>query len=106
MSETVTFRLDPETARILRDLTRRRKQTKSAVIKDALRGEWKSGASESRTASGERGTIWPRRTSWEIYSQLYSKLGSAPPGPKRDRARNVSRLVRKILLAKRRAGTL
>ena len=94
MGETVTFRLDPETARILRALTRRRKRTKSAVIKDALRDAWKSDASEARP------------TSWEVYSQLYPKLGPAPPGPKRDRARNVSRLLKEILLAKRRAGTL
>ena len=93
MGETVTFRLDPETARILA-LTRRRKRTKSAVIKDALRDAWKSDASEARP------------TSWEVYSQLYPKLGPAPPGAKRDRARNVSRLLREILLAKRRAGTL
>jgi hypothetical protein len=94
MGETVTFRLDPETARILRALTRRRKRTKSAVIKDALRGAWKSDASASRP------------TAWEVYSQLYRKLGPAPPGPKRARARNVSRLLKEILLAKRRAGTL
>ena len=94
MGETVTFRLDAETARILRDLKRRRKRAKSAVIKDALRDAWKNHATELRP------------TSWEVYSQLYRKLGPAPPGPKRDRARNVSRLVKKILLAKRRAGTL
>ena len=94
MGETVTFRLDPETARILRALTRRRKRTKSAVIKDALRDAWKGDAEESRP------------TAWEVYSQLYSKLGPAPPGPKRDRARNVSHVLKGILLAKRRAGTL
>ena len=94
MGETVTFRLDPETARILHALTRRRKRTKSAVIEDALRDAWKSDASEARL------------TAWEVYSQLYRKLGPAPPGPKRDGARNVSRLLKGILLAKRRAGTL
>ena len=94
MGETVTFRLDPEAARILRALTRRLKRTKSAVIKDALRDAWKSDAREARPAA------------WEVYSQLYSKLGPAPLGPKRDRARNVGRLCREILLAKRRAGTL
>jgi hypothetical protein len=94
MGKSVIFRLDPETARILRVLTRRRKRTKSAVIKDALRDAWKSDAGEARP------------TSWEVYSQLYPKLGPAPPGPKRDRARNVSRLLKEILLAKRRAGTL
>ena len=94
MGETVTFRLDPETARILRALTRRRKRTKSAVIKDALRDAWKSEAREARP------------TAYEVYSQLYPKLGPAPPDPKRDRARNVSRLLKEILLAKHRAGTL
>ncbi len=94
MGESVTFWLDPETARILRALTRRRKRTKSAVIKDALRDAWKSDASEARP------------TAWEVYSELYPTLRLAPPGPKRDRARNVSRLLKGILLAKRRAGTL
>jgi len=94
MAETVTFRLDPETARILRALTRRRNRTKSAVIKDALRDAWKSGASEAEPSA------------WEVYSQLYPKLDPAPPGPKRDRARNVSRLFKEILIAKHRAGTL
>jgi hypothetical protein len=94
MGESVTFRLDPETARILRVLTRRRKRTKSAVIKDALRDAWKSDDSKTRP------------TAWEVYSQLYPKLGPAPPDPKRDRARNVSRLLKEILLAKRSAGTL
>ena len=94
MGETVTFRLDAETARILGTLTRRRKCTKSAVIKDALREAWKNDASEARP------------TAWEVYSQLYPKLGPAPRGPMRDRARDVSRLLKEILLAKRRAGTL
>jgi hypothetical protein len=106
MGETVTFRLDPETARILRALTRRRKQTKSAVIKDALRDTWQGRASESRPPSPAHGASQPQQTSWEIYLQLYRKLGPAPPGPKRDRARNVSRLLKGILLAKRRTGTL
>jgi Arc/MetJ-type ribon-helix-helix transcriptional regulator len=94
MGETVTFRLDPETARILRALTRRRNRTKSAVIKDALRDAWKSDVTESQPSA------------WEVYSQLYPKLEPAPPGPKRDRARNVSRSLKEILLAKHRAGTL
>ena len=94
MGETVTFRLDPETRRILRDLTRRRKSTKSAVIKGALRNEWKGGAS------------LPRPTAWEVYSRLLPQLKPPRPGPKHNRARNVSRLFKEILLAKRRAGTL
>jgi predicted DNA-binding protein len=94
MDDTVTFRLDPETGRILRALTRRGKRTKSAVIKDALRDAWMNDAMESG------------RTAWEVYSQLYPKLESPPAGSRRDRARNVSRLLKEILLAKRRAGTL
>ena len=95
MSGTVTFRLDPETARILRELTRRTRRTKSQVIKEALRARWKS-------ANG-RG----KPTAWQIYSQIYSKLDPLPAAePKRDRARHVKRLLRGILLAKKRAGTL
>lgn len=94
MGETVTVRLDPETRRILRDLTRRRHNTRSAVIKDALRNEWRSGASV------------PGPTAWEVYSRLLPKLDPPRPGPKHNHARNHSRLLREILLAKRRAGTL
>ena len=95
MSTTVTFRLDPETARILRDLTRRTRGTKSQVIKEALRARWES-------ASGRE-----KPTSWEIYSRLYSKLKPLPPGePMQDRARHAKKLIREILLAKKRAGTL
>lgn len=94
MGESVTFRLDQETARILRALTRRRKSTKSAVIKDALRDAWKNDAAEAHPSA------------WEVYSLLYPRLEPPPPGPKRDRARNVSRLLKEILLAKQRAGTL
>ncbi|MGA2075130.1 MAG: ribbon-helix-helix protein, CopG family [Terriglobia bacterium] len=94
MGETVTFRLDSETARILRALTRRRNRTKSSVIKDALRDAWKSDAAESEPSA------------WEVYSRLYPRLEPAPAGPKRDRARNVSRLLKEMLLAKHRAGTL
>ena len=91
MSATVTFRLDPESAQILRQLMRRNKATKSQVIKDALRQRWQSEEEASRP------------TAWEIYSQL-----KIPPakGPRRDRARHAKRLVKEILLAKRRAGTL
>ena len=94
MGETVTIRLDAETGRALRELVRRRQSTKSAVIKSALRAEFKTIADE------------PRQTAWEVYSRLLPKLEPAPPGPKRDRARNASRLLKEILLAKRRAGTL
>ena len=95
MGETVTFRLDTETSRILRELTRESKGTKSRVIREALRARWEARQAESGP------------TSWQIYSQLYAKLKPLPPGlPKRDRARHVKKLVREILLAKRRAGTL
>ena len=94
MGEAATVRLDAETGRILRALTRRRKATKSAVIKDALRAAWNSEDGESRP------------TAWEVYSRLYPMLEPPAPGPKRNRARNHSRLLKEILLAKRRAGTL
>jgi Arc/MetJ-type ribon-helix-helix transcriptional regulator len=94
MGETVTIRLDAEMGRALRKLVRRRKSTKSDVIKNALRNELKTSADE------------PRQTAWEVYSRLLPKLEPAPPGPKRDRAQNASRLLKEILVAKRRAGTL
>ena len=95
MGETITFRLDTETARILRELTSESKGTKSRVIREALRAHWETRQSESGP------------TSWQVYSQLYSKLKPLPPGlPKHDRARHAKKLVREILLAKRRAGTL
>ncbi len=94
MAETVTIRLDAETGRALRELVRRRNSTKSAVIRKALLDELKRSADE------------PRQTAWEVYSRLLPKLEAPPPGPKRDRARNASRLLKEILVAKRRAGTL
>lgn len=91
MGETVTFRLDAETARILRELVKRKNETKSQVIKEALRERWTSIKEDSRP------------TSWEVYSKL-----KIPParGPKHDRARHAKKLIREILLAKRRDGTL
>jgi hypothetical protein len=94
MGETVTIRLDKETGRTLRELVRRSKSTKSAVIKDALRDALKMCNDA------------PRPSAWEVYSRLLPKLEPPQPGPKRDRARNASRLLKEILLAKRRAGTL
>ena len=91
MSKTITFRADAETARILRDLARRTNGSKSAAIREALQSRWKNiGQEETPTA-------------WEVYSKL-----KIPParGPKRDRARNISKLLKEKLLAKRRAGTL
>ena len=89
MSATVTFRLDSESAQILRRLMQRNKATKSQVIKDALRQRWQSEVDASRP------------TSWEIYSQL--RILPAK-GPRRDRARHAKRVVKEILLAKRQAG--
>jgi len=80
---------------MLRELTLESKETKSRVIREALRARWEARHAESGL------------TSWQIFSQLYSKLKPLPPGlPKHDRARHAKRLVREILLAKRRAGTL
>jgi hypothetical protein len=61
---------------------------------------------EPGQASRKRATARPQPSAWEIYSELAGKLDFAPPGPKRDRARNVSRLFRELLVAKRQAGTL
>ena len=91
MSATVTFRLDLETARILRALTRRDKVSKSRAIKEALRAQWNATGSA------------PGPSAWEIYTQL--KI-SAAREPQRDRARHSESLLKEILIAKRRAGTL
>ena len=91
MSGTITFRVDAETDRNLRTLMLRNGGTKTQVIKDALR---------ERCASLEASS---RPTSWEVYSKL--KIPRAR-GPKHDRARHAKRLIREILLAKRRNGTL
>ena len=91
MASTVTFRLDPETARILKDLVRRANGSKSRAVKEALRAHWKSLNSSLAPSA------------WEVYLRL-----KIPPavGPKRDRAHNASKLFRESLLAKRRQGTL
>jgi hypothetical protein len=94
MGETVTIRLDAEMGRALSKLARRRKSTKSAVIKNALRNELKTSADP------------PRQSGWEVYSRLLPQVEPPDPSPKRDRARNASRVLKEILLAKRRAGTL
>ena len=94
MGESVTIRLNAEMGRALRKAARNRKSTKSDVIKAALRTELNTGTDQ------------PRQTAWEIYSRLLPQLEPAPPGPKRDRAQNASRLFKEILIAKRRAGTL
>lgn len=91
MGETTTFRVDAETRRILQNLMERKKGTKSHVIKEALRDQWTTLEASSRP------------TSWEVYSKL-----KIPParGPKHDRARNAKKLIREMLLAKQRNGTL
>ncbi len=80
---------------MLRELARESNGTRSGVIREALRARWEARQVESGP------------TSWQIYSQLYSKLKPLPPGrPKHDRARHAKKLLKGILLAKRRAGTL
>lgn len=91
MSGTVTFRLDPETARILKELARREKTTKSRVIRKALHARWSSTP------------LGTRPTAWEVYSKLDIPPGN---GPKHDHAQRHSEILREILLAKRRNGTL
>lgn len=90
MSQTVTLRLDRDTQRILRELTRRSKTSKSRAIREALRAHW------HEIAEGQQ------RTPWEIYSQL--KVPNVKPY--HDTARNVEKLLREKLLAKYRNGTL
>ena len=94
MGETVTIRLDAEMGRDLRKLVRHRTSTKSAVIKNALRNELKTIKDESRPSA------------WEVYSRLLPQIEAPSPGPKHDRARNARSVLKEILLAKRRAGTL
>ena len=94
MGQTVTIRLDAETEEVLRELVRRSNRTKSAVIKDALHSALKSSVDQQRPSA------------WEVYSRLLPKLTPPPRRTKRDRARNASRLLKEILVAKRRAGTL
>jgi len=93
MSETVTLRLDSETARILNDLVRREKRTRSEVIRDALRARWHSAYEETEET---------RPTAWEVYRTL--KIPKVRPY--RDTARQVSKLLKEKLVAKQRDGTL
>jgi len=90
MGESVTFRLDRDTQRILRDLTRRNKTSKSRAIREALRAHWRATAERHQP------------TPWEIYSRL--KIPKVKPY--HDTARNVERLLKEKLLAKYRNGTL
>lgn len=105
MEKRISFRLDAETSRILHELQKRSGNSKSEVIRSALRSYW-------RTVKEESGpTAWvkqeSRPTSWEIYQRLYPLLPRPRKGePLHDRARNASRLIKERLLAKRRNGTL
>jgi len=78
----------------LRELMRRKKASKTGVIKEALHSAWRASAEENGPSARE------------VYARLRPHLTPPPPGPKRDRARNHSRLLKEILIAKRRAGTL
>ena len=86
----MTFRLDPETARILKELTRREKSTRSRVIKTALRDRWHTAARVRSLSARE----------------IYASQNVPHAKPKHDRARHVEELLKEILLEKRRKGTL
>ena len=90
MSKTVTFRLDPETARILEELTQRGNVSKSHAIKAMLR----TRARRLRKKAGP--------SAREIYFSQNVPVGE----PRHDIARNHSKLLREILRAKRLLGTL
>ncbi len=83
MGNTVTFRLDPDTERILEDLTRRAKGSRSGIIREALRTHWMAVAEDSAP------------TAWEVYS----KLKIPKERPHRDTARHISRLLKEKLIA-------
>jgi hypothetical protein len=91
MRRSVTFRLDPESSRILAELQRRANGSATRAIKQALRAQYEAMALRSGP------------TAWETYRTLKIPKGR---GPTRDRARHVSKLWKEILLAKHRAGTL
>ena len=83
---------------MLRAMARDGKTTMTAIIKEAIREEW--NRLPKRPAA-------PRRSAWEVYSsEILPFLEPPQPGPKRDRAGNAKKLIREILLAKRRNGTL
>jgi len=90
MSNLVTFRLDRESERILDELTRGKKRSRSGVIREALRTHWRTVAEHSKP------------TAW----QVYSKLKVPKERPYRDTAREVSTLLKEKLIAKLRDGTL
>ena len=88
IADSITFRVDAETRRVLRNLTKHTSGTTSEVIKEALQARWESIEKNSRPSA------------WEVYS----KLDIPPPrGPKHDRARNAKKLIREMVLAKQRS---
>jgi hypothetical protein len=89
MSETITFRLDRDTERALRELTRLSKISKSRAIREAVQSHWHA----------TRHTKAP--SAWEIYSQL--KIPKVKPY--RETASHVEKLLKEKLLAKKRGGT-
>lgn len=95
MRRTITFRADSETERIVRELRKRDKVSTSQLMRNAIRTHWAISNEENHP------------TSWEIYQELYHLL-PAPKGgePLHDRTRQVKRIVKEKLLAKRREGTL
>ena len=90
MASTITFRLDRETDRILRELAPKGRGTRSRVIREALRTHWEVRNHASAPSS------------WEIYKSL----GIKPGAPRHDRARHINVLLKEKLRAKRRSGTL
>jgi len=90
MSATVTFRLDPETERILKELTQGGKVSKSRVIKNALRGRARRAAKK------------PGLSAREIYFAQKVPVGE----PRHNNAQNHSEILSEILRAKRLLGTL
>jgi len=91
MASTATFRLDPETERILRELAPRGRGGRSRVIREALKARWEIVHNNAGPTSRE----------------VYASLGIRPGKPRAEaRARNIKQLLKEKLRAKRRAGTL
>lgn len=98
MGKRISFRLDGEAERNLRAMANQRKTTMTSIIKEAIREEWKRFPKHPSA---------PGPSAWEIYaSKILPHLEPPQPGPKHNRARNAKKLIREMLLAKRRNGTL
>jgi hypothetical protein len=98
MDKRISFRLDAELDRYLRETARQRKTTMTAILKEAIREKWKRLPKQPAA---------PGLSAREVYStKILPNLEPPQPGPKRDRARNAKKLFREILLDKRRNGTL